>query len=266
MLRCPCRMRSTCTLFAVRSAVVEYDIGFHDCDPRLGPKCGRGAPMPGNCATRFTDFPQSLRVVGGNAVPRYARQIVDDLAEISLCCNREPKLDHQCSTQFCEALVDFGVELFERDALAASYLFARLVQIGLGPGEIAEVGLVLGHNNLVDGPAHSLLDGGEFAGGDGSSSRLCCSGVSVIVIPNTTKPEGFRPDGGCHEPAQWNTLGYSWMLRMHAAFHSVFVMCVPRGPRSPCNRRASCRPHRGVLGAVSLGLPVELAGRQRELG
>ena len=48
------------------------------------------------------------------------------------------------------------------------------------------------------------------------------------------------------------------MLRTHAAFHSAFVMCVPRSQK-PMQACSVSPPPPGVLGADSLGLVLEAA-------
>ena len=54
-------------------------------------------------------------------------------------------------------------------------------------------------------------------------------------------------------------LGYSFMLRTHAAFHSAFVMCVSRSQK-PMQSARVLPPPPGALGADSLGLAEELPG------
>ncbi len=55
------------------------------------------------------------------------------------------------------------------------------------------------------------------------------------------------------------------MLRTQAAFHSAFVMCVPRSQK-PMQSASVLPPPPGALGAVSLGLPDELPGDKARLG
>jgi hypothetical protein len=55
------------------------------------------------------------------------------------------------------------------------------------------------------------------------------------------------------------------MLRTQAAFHSAFVMCVPRSQK-PMQSASVLPPPPGALGAVSLGLPPEDPGVRARLG